>query len=203
MTHADLCQIAVRWMLRPFSRGGHGCQVALAETRSGWTGEIPDAIGFRSVSGEMGGDGCTLVECKTSRSDFLRDRAKPHRAEGKGLGHWRYYMCPTDLIRPDEVPPGWGLLYVNKRGSVEIVQGGTINFEKDSPARVRENLRFWRQPSDYEAELFVLVHLLQRLGNVERLNRRYKDCEARARRSGRNADRLREQLRGHGINPIC
>jgi hypothetical protein len=25
---------------------------------------------------------------------------------------YRYYMCPSGLIMPDELPPKWGLLYV-------------------------------------------------------------------------------------------
>jgi hypothetical protein len=194
MTHSQLCEMAVRWLQRPASKGGHGCQVSLAETRSGWVGEIPDAIGFRMVSAATAGDGCVLVECKTSRSDWLRDRRKPHR-QVDSLGNWRYYLCPEGLIRPEEVPPGWGLLYAKGR-SIKPVLGAAAEFT-GSTTQDRTALRFWKQPSCHEKEQFILVHLLQRL------NRRYKDCEARARRSARNADALREQLRNNGINPRC
>ena len=47
MKHSDLCKLAVSWLKRPFSRGGHGCTVAIDECRTGWGGEIPDAVGYR------------------------------------------------------------------------------------------------------------------------------------------------------------
>lgn len=89
MTHSEPCKLAVGWLKRPHSRGGHGCTVAIDECLTGWTGEIPDAIGFR-FSGRVGdpGSGTVLVECKVTRSDFLADRSKPHRESG-GVGNWR------------------------------------------------------------------------------------------------------------------
>lgn len=121
MTHADLCALAVKWLKRQNSAGGPGCHVAISECRSGWTGEIPDAIGFRAA-GHKQTDGSIVVECKTSRSDFLADRKKAHRLEG-GLGNWRYFMAPAGLIRADEVPLGWGLLEVNSRLHIKAVAG--------------------------------------------------------------------------------
>ena len=118
-THRDLCDIAVKWLQRPNSAGGPGCHVAVSECRTGWTGEIPDAIGFRAAGFE---DGSIVIECKVSRSDFLADRRKSHRVSG-GVGNWRYFLAPAGVIQADELPQGWGLLEVNRRGHVKALAG--------------------------------------------------------------------------------
>ena len=58
-----------------------------------------------------------MIECKASRADFFADRKKPARQhpDVMGLGHGRYYMTPPNLVRADEVPEGWGLLWAGKR----------------------------------------------------------------------------------------
>lgn len=103
-THAALCDVAVKWLKRAHSAGGPGCLVAVSEVAGGWTGEIPDAIGFNLSHWETG---ATVIEVKVSRSDFLSDRKKPHRQAG-GMGRWRYYMAPVGLIAVSELPAGWG-----------------------------------------------------------------------------------------------
>lgn len=102
MTHADLCERARRWLT-----GSAGCPIALVEFVVSLS-EIPDAIGFRKS-----GRDSIVIECKASRSDFLRDAHKPHRkADAKALGDYRYYMCEPDVIGPDDLPDRWGLLWV-------------------------------------------------------------------------------------------
>lgn len=51
--------MAVNWLKRPQSRGGHGCKVAIDECRTGWSGEIPDALGYHFAGSYM--DGTVLV----------------------------------------------------------------------------------------------------------------------------------------------
>lgn len=65
--------------------------------------EIPDVIGFhRGLS--------TLVECKTSRSDFAADAKKPFRRHPEtGMGYHRWYFAPRGLLDPAELPEKWGL----------------------------------------------------------------------------------------------
>lgn len=65
-----------------------------------------------------GFDGCysAVIEVKTSRADFLADqkkwwRSKDAEAAGLQAGTFRWYLCPEGVIRPDELPEGWGLLY--------------------------------------------------------------------------------------------
>jgi hypothetical protein len=101
LTHTELCLIAEKFLKR------NGCGVVFHDRYQARleTGEKPDAIGFRNnVS--------LLIECKTSRADFLADKKKKFRANQKlGMGDWRFYLCPPDVITIKDLPEGWGLLY--------------------------------------------------------------------------------------------
>lgn len=111
MTHEDLVKRAIKWLSNP-SYGRSACGVAVPELVS-FAGEQPDAIGW--VSGGFS----TMIECKISRSDFIADQKKGRQE--RGVGYYRYYMCPPDLIKPDELPQYWGLLYCHeKRITVEV-----------------------------------------------------------------------------------
>lgn len=108
MTHSECVEHAARYL-------GRRCNVVLPEFFS-WNGELADVIGFKS-------DKSTLIECKISRGDFLKDRNKPFRInQEQGMGDWRYYCCPKDLIRREELPKGWGLLYVYPSGVVREIK---------------------------------------------------------------------------------
>ncbi len=190
MSHADLCAIAVKWLQRANSAGGPGCHIAVSECRSGWSGEIPDAIGFRAAGFE---DGSTVVECKTSRSDFLADRKKAHRATG-GMGNWRYFLAPEGLISPTELPEGWGLLTINGRGHVKAV-AGLATFYKGGYSVLREQTDVWRHEADRNREQFLLVKLLNRVGDVEALNQRIRGAYAEQARLANRVNELNELLR--------
>lgn len=90
MTHAELCKRAVRWL-----RKSRNCGVVLSEMKT-LTTEIPDAIGWRN-------DRSFVVECKTSRADFLADSKKPHKIAGRGVGNYRYFMCEEGVIRESDL----------------------------------------------------------------------------------------------------
>lgn len=103
MTHDELISKAYRWLL-----GTMKCMFVLSEIESGF-GERPDAIGFKW-------QGSYLVECKANRADFLSDKKKHFRKDpGKGLGDYRFYMCPKGMIQPEELPGHWGLLWAYPR----------------------------------------------------------------------------------------
>ena len=106
MTHKELVEICYRWILK-----SGGMTIAFKELYSLAT-EIPDVIGFNGWES-------MVIECKVSRSDFLKDRKKPHRE--KGMGKFRLYACPKGLIRVDELPPKWGLIYVeNSKARIHV-----------------------------------------------------------------------------------
>lgn len=104
-SHDELVARAVRWLLNTY-----GCQTAFSEFES-YTGEIPDALGWKPNGRSV------LIECKTSRADFLADRKKPFRMDpGIGVGAERYFMAPAAMIMPEELPASWGLLEVKGNG---------------------------------------------------------------------------------------
>lgn len=106
MTHKELVDAAHRWVLNSAK-----CGVAYKETYTNCSnGEYPDVIGF-------GGRGSVLIECKTSRSDFFADKKKLFRMYPElGMGTYRFYCCPTGLLTVADLPPNWGLVYVNDKG---------------------------------------------------------------------------------------
>ena len=71
LTHADLVTKGIKWLR---SQGGKQWSAPLAFGEIVAVGnEIPDVIGFSS-------NGSTLIECKTSKSDFKRDKKKMFRS---------------------------------------------------------------------------------------------------------------------------
>ncbi len=110
-THALLVARAVRWL-----RASRGCSRVLAEFVTAWP-EQPDAIGWR-------GPDSVLVEVKISRSDF---RADAHKPRLPGLGRHRWYFTPSGLLRPGEIPEGWGL--------AEVTPGGVVRTLVEAPRR--------------------------------------------------------------------
>ena len=125
MTHTDVVRFASAYL-------ANRCKVVLPEFYS-HNSELPDVIGFNS--GAVIDDGhyehreySLLVEVKVSRSDFMKDRKKSFRIRPEeGMGDFRYYCCPKGLIKPEEVPEGWGVLYVYPSGQVRSVKGSRIH----------------------------------------------------------------------------
>lgn len=192
-THDELCAIAVKWLKRPNSNNGHGCHVAVSEVRSGWTGEVPDAIGFRQA-GYAPCDGSVVVEVKVSRSDFLADKKKPHRNEG-GLGNWRYFMCPEGMIEPDELPEGWGLLWVNSRGHVKPKAGAAYALWQSSNYRSHQDaLQDFKQESDWSGEQFILVKLYARIGDPESVNQKLREAWGEHARIAKRCNGMAEEI---------
>lgn len=126
-----------------------GCGVVFRDPFRAAThsGEQPDAIGWRdSIS--------FLIECKASRSDFLADKKKRFRVEAKdGMGEWRFYMCPPGMIKPEDLPDGWGLLWCHPR-KIERVHG------------IPANTQLWERPfknANKRAETQLMYSALRRM----------------------------------------
>lgn len=117
ITHDHLNKAAAGWL-----RNKCNCGVVLTEPGTYYCSETPDNIGYR-------GSGITVVvESKTSRSDFFADRKKFFRREpNHGLGMYRYFICPMYMIKVEELPSGWGVLYFNGR-SVKEIHGSDHKF---------------------------------------------------------------------------
>ena len=110
LTHRQLCLKAAKYLryqgIVPFNR----CQYVVCELER--VGECPDAFGF--------GWGATqLIEVKMSRADFLSDKHKYWRRNPEfGLGKFRSYLCPKGVIKVEDLPYRWGLLYIDNDGKI-------------------------------------------------------------------------------------
>ena len=118
--HSDLVALAMRWL------DAKGFNVIISEP--GFRKELPDAVGFKD-----GGFSC-LVECKTSRSDFLRDREKPFRKDpATGIGTMRVYLTAPGVCSPDELPWPWQLIEAVDLDTLVLVRGerGCLGMTRD------------------------------------------------------------------------
>lgn len=109
--HKTLVRKSAAWL-----RNRKNCNVVFAELAT-QNNETPDAIGFHGAGGSI------LVECKTSRADYLADKNKIFRHyEEMGMGDARYFAAPKGLLKPDELPEGWGLLEITDGKTYETKQ---------------------------------------------------------------------------------
>jgi len=108
MTHKELVEIGKRWLWKK-------CDIVVTELTT-WVSETPDVIGWKSNCS-------TIIECKTNRQDFLRDRKKFVRRMPKyGVGIFRYYLMPEGIINSaHEIPEKWGLLVLDRQGKIKII----------------------------------------------------------------------------------
>ena len=118
--HNELVSVAAKWL-----KSARGCNAVIAElVAKTTTGEIPDVIGWKSGIS-------ILIEVKTSRSDFLRDKHKPCRRNAlQGVGHQRYFLCPHGIIQANELPEGWGLIYVKNEKARCVQKSGTHEYSQ-------------------------------------------------------------------------
>lgn len=191
ITHNELNLIAVKWLKRPQSNNGPGCQVALTEVGGLYGGERADVFGYR-----WGFDGGSIVvESKISRSDFLADRSKPHRnGQTAGMGTYRYYICPEGIIDIADLPNAWGLLWVNKRGHVKIKAGHVCCHIFSGYGVARQMSNFWRHDADLRFELDMLAHSLVRFGDPEEAKTMVRGATREVSRLANEVNKLNDKL---------
>ena len=120
VTHSELCLISSKWLKRHAQNITiPNCATVTVDMKT-IEQEIPDVIGWN-------GSSSVLIEVKVGRGDFLKDHKKPFRQIcEKGVGQFRYYCCPNGLIKENERPDKWGLLYLNDRNKIEIIKVAEI-----------------------------------------------------------------------------
>lgn len=139
-----------------------GCAFAIRDPFRCLAEEQPDAIGWREGIS-------VLVEVKTSRSDFYADRKKPFRRDPEsGMGNWRFYMCPPELIQADELPEGWGLIWATPK---RVIQSFSVP----------PNTGWFKAPfsGNRQAESLILTSVIRRLDRAGHLNLIYGSKESR------------------------
>ena len=177
-SHQDLCSLAVNWLKRAPGRSGPACQVAFSEAKGSWSGEIPDAIGFRTAVED---EGSVVVEVKVSRADYLADRGKAHRqVPALGMGLYRYYMAPVGVIAAHELPSGWGLVEVSPRG-VLTVRAGHVTVRRAEQVA-------WRHERALGREWVLLAAMLSRVGDVEAMHAELKKVKNENTRLAKQLD---------------
>jgi len=140
MTHDDLVAIAKKWLWKK-------CCVVVTEMSIAYgEGEIPDAIGWDYIGWSI------VIECKVSRSDFLRDKKKRSRKEGNVMGSEKYYLIPAGLVTKDEIPEGWGLLECIDR--------------KKTPKIIRYAHKDRNVDPKFGREILLLISCLRRIGGL-------------------------------------
>lgn len=142
ITHDKLVKAGINWFKKDLRTN-----VVLSESR-GFGGEIPDIIAWKSGFS-------FLIECKISKADFLEDQKKHFRIyPDRGMGHYRLFLCPIGLIKPEELPNGWGLLYFDgKKVNRVICWKGNI-------FSISEQLKQFRP--DYQSEVRLLSSYIRR-----------------------------------------
>lgn len=125
--------------------------------------EIPDVLGFSAMTS-------VLIECKMSRADFFKDQNKKHR-QGKGMGMYRFYCCPIGLIKKEELPEKWGLLYVSETMKVICIVNPIKN------RGFKDNKYDTQFDRDLEAEQRLMYSALRRLHLRDRIKEIYQPLQ--------------------------
>ncbi|AJQ20895.1 hypothetical protein [Salmonella phage SPTD1] len=161
-SHSEGCQIAAKFLHKQMN-----CGAVFVEPNSFDNRESPDAIGFRP-------GGCSiLMEVKVSRADFLTDKKKPHRMNPSiGMGAYRFYVCPADVIKIEDLPPKWGLLYFTPRKSLKPVHVPNMQYSSlSSPEHYASYLSKSlgkRRPTDIPPYLLGYKQMLEEFAHFER-----------------------------------
>jgi len=104
-SHKELVEIAYGWALKRHN-------IVLKEKASIY--EIPDVFGFSYSY-------TTLIEVKSNRADFLRDKKKsPRYFNDIAIGNYRLYCTPKGLLTEDDIPDTWQLLEVYPSGFAKL-----------------------------------------------------------------------------------
>lgn len=111
--------------------------------------ELPDVIGFKN-------DYSVVYEIKVTRSDYLSDKNKYFRRNPeKGMGDRRYYVVPKGLVAPEELPNGWGLIYLYPSGIMREIKSSYIQ-----PPDDHDPTTVWRWAGTFEKNVSAEMHLL-------------------------------------------
>jgi len=117
MTHEELVKKSAAWL-----RTEMRCPIVVTGF-SPYAGESPDVIGFFD-----GGDSI-MIECKTSRIDFIMDRNKIFRRIPKnGMGDYRYLAVANDILQSDDdIYDKWGVIVFGDNSHEVILRAKKIN----------------------------------------------------------------------------
>ena len=95
------------------------CSIVAVELCT-WGSENTDVWGLGAFNESV------LIEVKTSHADFLNDKKKWCRSDaagaaGRQAGIFRWYLSPEGVIKKEELPDRWGLLYWDGKKILPVV----------------------------------------------------------------------------------
>jgi hypothetical protein len=86
------------------------------EFNNAWS--VADAVGLNFKRREV-----RVVEVKATKGDFTRDKKLfGEKTSYFGHAHYSYIMCPREVIQANELPHGYGLLWVDEHDNVEMIK---------------------------------------------------------------------------------
>lgn len=147
--HSALVRLGARWLAK------NGFGVVATELDAAGCRERPDVIGFRSSCS-------AIIEVKVSRPDFLADSKKPERAGAAGVGIYRFYLAPANVIAEHDIPPRWGLLHEVGGRIVEVRRPQGNIWPNVGETEFGDWHLFQHQP-DFIAERQALYSIARRL----------------------------------------
>lgn len=157
-THNDLVARAGRWL-----KNTRKCSVVFTEHVCQAVDEFPDAIGWRP------GGWSIVVECKMSRADFYKDRAKPFHQAGRMMGRERWYMAPQGILTAkDTLGVGAGLLGVKGKRLIVVDH-------EPSPQTEPSWYRRDKRTSELSEVAHLCAHVRRQEEELDQLRRRIKN----------------------------
>ena len=130
--HYQLCCEGAKYLLQPRAKEPYQSQNKWA------TVELVCMGGEMSDVWATNASTSTIIEVKTSMSDFRRDKKKYYRSEqaektGMTVGNYRYYLVPDEMTEKvlEEMPETWGLLVWSKNKITRIKTSSYFNANKD------------------------------------------------------------------------
>ena len=107
MSHTECINRVASWLRQQHqSYSSLRCKIIFKEPHGyNISKEYPDVLG-------TGMKNDINIECKVSRQDFIKDGKKRHNHP---FGNYKFYACPEGLIKPEEVPEKFGLIYVDRK----------------------------------------------------------------------------------------
>lgn len=110
--HKRLKQVALRYLKEKIT------DLVCTEVPFGNAYSVADAVGINFKREEV-----RIIECKATKKDFLRDKKLfGQKTSYFYHAHYAYIMCPTDVIQPEEIPYGYGLLWVDEHDNVTLTK---------------------------------------------------------------------------------
>ena len=115
LSHRELVDIGAKWLNMKAENINTRCHYVLTEFVCAGQNENPDIFGLNP-------NHHVLIEVKISRNDFKVDSKKKGRNKQLlQIGNYRYFLVPKNLIKEDELPDGWGLVFCDGK-NVEVIK---------------------------------------------------------------------------------